>query len=142
MLDKHDLVLSVRNFLANNGYDVSYTDGIYDITEELSAKKSEEAFIVEAINPSDRRDADIVFALGKIVKRMKNIGILYDYGIAMPREYFKNLKDFEAAGFDALKIHLFLVDDYLALKHLDPIQTVDLIRNLKAGQIINPDLMA
>jgi hypothetical protein len=107
----------------------------------LSAKKGEQTFIVEAINPSDRKDADIVFALGKIVKRMSNIGILYDYGIAMPREYFKYLKDFEATGSDALKIHLFLIDDYLAVKYLDPAETVELIRDLREGQIVNPDVI-
>lgn len=132
----------MRNFLADNGYDVSYADGIYGITEELTAKKGEDTFTVEAINPTPRKEADIIFALGKIVKRMDRVGILNDYGLAMPREYFKFLVDFEAAGFDELKIHLFLVDDYLALKHLDPMETVELISNLRAGQIVNPDLMS
>jgi hypothetical protein len=141
LLDKHDIVLSVRTFLVDNGYDVSYADGIYGITEELSAKKGEDNFIVEAINPTPRKDADIVFALGKIIKRMGSVGIQYNYGIAMPHEYFRYLKDFEAAGFEALKIHLFLVDDYLSLKYIDPSRAAELICNLRAGQIVNPDLM-
>jgi hypothetical protein len=141
-LDKHDIVLSVRAFLAGNGYEVTYADGIYGITEELVAKKGEDTFIVEAINPSDRKDADIVLALGKLIKRMSSISVLYDYGVAMPREYFKYLKDFEVAGFNVLKIHVFLVDDYLALKHLDSSQTIELIDNLRAGRIVNPDLLS
>lgn len=64
----------------------------------MIAKKGKDTFIVEAINKSPRKDADIVLALGKIVKRMGNIGFWYDYGLAMPREYFKFLKDFEVAG--------------------------------------------
>lgn len=142
LLDKHDIVLSVRAYLADRGYAVSYADGMYGITEELVAKKGEDTFFVEAINWSSRKDADIVFALGKLVKRMSDVGFWFNYGLAMPKEYYHFLKDFEVAGFDFLKVNVFLVDDYLSVKHLDPKHTVELMRNLKAGQIVNPDLIA
>lgn len=139
--DKYDVVLSVRDHFARLGYEVSYSDDEQGITFELSAKKARDTFIVEVIGESAHKSRDIVFALGKLVKRMSKRGFWYHYGLAMPRDYFKLLKDFETVGFDALKIHLFLVGEFLAIKHLDDKQTLELMQHLKAGQIINPDLI-
>jgi hypothetical protein len=63
-------------------------------------------------------------------------GFWYHYGLARLRSYFKLLKDFEPVGFDTLKVHLFLVGDFLALKHLDGKETLGLIKHLKAGDIV------
>jgi hypothetical protein len=48
---------------------------------------------------------------------------------------------YEVAGFETLKIHVFLVESFNLLTHLDPKETIELIQQLKAGNIVNPDLI-
>ncbi len=64
--------------------------------------------------------------------------ILDSFGIAMPKSYFKLLKDFEVSGIQTLKLHVFLVESSYLLTHLDPKETIELIQQLKANRIVNP----
>ena len=69
---------------------------------------------------------------------MKEQGFWIHYGIAMPKSYFKMLKDFEVSGFQTLTLHVFLVESSYLLTHLDPKETMELIQQLKANHIVNP----
>ena len=140
MTDREDVVTSVKEHLQDQGYEVSTAHGKYGITIELTAKRDKDTFFIEAIGESNRK-GDIVFALGKLLKRMKAQGFWIHYAVAMPHSYFKLLQDFEVSGFETLKIHVFLVETFYQLKHLDPKETIELIQQLKAGHIINPDLI-
>ena len=141
LIDRNDVALSVRQHLENKGYEVSHSEGKYGVTIEIFAKKDKDTFLIEAIGESPRKDGDIVFALGKLLRKMKEQGFWIHYSIAIPRGYFKLLKDFEVGGFETLKIRVFLVESFYELTHLDPTQTNILIRHLKAGDIVNPDLI-
>jgi hypothetical protein len=141
--DRNDVVLSVTEALRNQGYEVSHSRGKYGVTIELLAKRDKDTFFIEAIGETPSRGGqNLVFAIGKLIMRMKEQGFWFHYGVAMPRNYFKLLKNFEVSGLESLKIHVFLVTStYLSPNHLDPKETVELIQQLKAGNIINPDLI-
>ena len=131
---------SVREHLENKGYAVSHSHDEYGVSEEIQAIKDKDMFFIEAIGESSRGN-DVVYALGKLVKRMKQQGFWFHYAVAMPRGYFKLLKNFEVSGLETLKIHFFLVRSFYELSHLDYKETIELIQQLKAGNIINPDLI-
>jgi len=136
------VVNSVRQHLENQGYTVSHSVGEYGVSVEILAKRDKDTFLIDAIGETSARPGpSIVFALGKLVKRMKEQGFWIHYGVAMPKNYYKLLKSFEADAFQMLKIHLFLVDSLYTLTHLDPTETTKMIQLLKAGQIVNPDLI-
>jgi hypothetical protein len=139
--DLNDVVSSVREHLENKGYDVSHSRDEYGISEEILAKRDKDMFFIEAIGESSQNGSDVIFAIGKLVKRMKEQRFWFHYAIAMPRSYFKMLKNFEVSGFEALKIHFFLVRSFYELTHLDYKETIELIQQLRAGNIINPDLI-
>ncbi len=139
-IDQMDVVNSVREHLEKQGYTFSYSPGRYRVSVEISAYKGKEKFIVEAIGESSRSgEQGLIFALGKIVKRMKEQGFWTYYGVAVPKSYFKLLKNFEVAGFRALNLHVFLVDSFYSLTHLSPADAIELITQLQAGKIVNPN---
>ncbi len=139
---KTEVALSVRQHLEREGYKVSFTQERQRICVDIYAKKDKDTFFIEAIGESSQPDThNIIFAIGKLIMRMKEQGFWIHYAIAIPRSYFKFLKDFEVGGFQALKIHVFIVQNFYSLTHLDPQDAVDLIQQLKSGQIVNPDLI-
>ncbi len=72
LLTKTDVIASVREQLENKGYTVSYSVGKYGLSAEILAKRDKDTFLIEAIEEtSSQSGQNIVFAIGKIVKRMK-----------------------------------------------------------------------
>ncbi len=139
---KSEVADSVRKHFETEGYQVSLSPGRHRICVDMYAKKDKDTFFVEAIGESAQPDNEnIIFALGKLVMRMKEQGFWVHYGLAIPRSYFKFLRDFEAGGFQTLKIHLFLVENFYTLTHLGPQDAVELIQKLKADQPVNPELI-
>jgi hypothetical protein len=133
--------MSVREHFENKGYGVSTVSGRYGISMDISAKRDKETMIIEAIGESTRpSDQSIIFALGKIVKRMKEQNAWADYGIAIPKSYVKFLKEFELGGIRLLNLHLFIVGSFYSLTHLDPQETTVFMQQLKSGHVIHPNL--
>lgn len=128
--------------MENKGYEVSSSDDPYGLSVEVSAKKDRDIFLIEAIGDGPASGKNIIYALGKLMKRMSQVGFWLHYGVAMPKDYFKQLKDFEVGGIETLKLHFFFVDNFYQLTHLDPAQTIKLITELKKGDIATPDLVA
>ncbi len=140
LLNEAEVTVSVRQHLENKGYSVSHSLGQFGISQEIFATRDKDTFLIEAIGEtSESGEENIIFALGKIVKRMKTQDFWVNYGIAMPRRYFKLLKDFEIFGFKTLNLHVFLVESIPYLIHLTPKETTDLMQQLKEGKIVNPD---
>ncbi len=138
---KSEVVLSVKKHLEAQGYEVTTSPGRHKICVDMYAKRDKDTFLIEAIGESAQSDNEsIIFALGKLVMRMKEQGFWIHYGIAIPRSYFKFLKDFETEGFQTLKIHVFIVANFYTLTHLSPQDVVELIQKLKADQPVNPEL--
>jgi hypothetical protein len=141
-LDKTEVVMSLREHFENKGYSVSTVSGRYGISIDISAKRDKESLIIEAIGKSTRpSDQNIIFAIGKIVKRMKEQNGWADYGIAIPKSYVKFLKEFELGGIKLLNLHLFIVDSFYTLTHLDLQETTVFMQQLKSGHVIHPNLM-
>lgn len=133
-----EVVTSVKDHLENKGYTVTTSPGPYGLGEELLAVKDKDKFFIEAIGETaHKKGPSIVYAIGKIIKRMNEQGFWVHYGIAIPKNYYAVLKDFEPSGFEVLKLHLFLVENFYELVHLDPKETVELIQQLKAGRIVH-----
>lgn len=142
MLDLDDVISSVKDHLINKGYEVSDKPDKNGITAEILATKGKDMFVIEAIADSSNFSVNIIYAFGKLLKRMKEPGFWAHYAVAMPRNRYKELAEFEEGGFEALKIHIFLVLSFMNLTHLDPKETTDLLRGLKNGQNINPDFLS
>jgi hypothetical protein len=140
-INRMEVVNSVRKHLENQGYTVSHSLDKYGISVEMLAKRDKDTFLIEAIGEDSGGGRGIVYALGKLVQRMTELGFWIHYSVAMPKSYYKLLKDFEVGGFQTLKLHLFLVNSLYMLIHLDPKEIVEMIQQLKAGQIVNPDLI-
>jgi hypothetical protein len=136
LLSQSDIVESVKEHLKNKGYTVFYVVGKNAVSVEMSATKDRDHFVIEAIWENERpSDKSIIFAIGKLIKRMKERGFWFHYAIAMPKSYFRFLGEFEAVGFELLSIHLFLVESVYTLTVLDPKETLELINELKAGHV-------
>ncbi len=132
-----EIVTSVKDHLENKGYIVSQFEKKYGIGIELLATKGKDTFSIEAIGEaSNKNDKNIIFAIGNIVKKMKQQGFWIHYGIAIPKNYYNLLKDFEIEGIKMLTLHIFLVENFYSLIHLEPNQTIELIQLLKAGNIV------
>jgi hypothetical protein len=141
MPDLNDVVSSVKEHLLNKGYTVTHVADKHGIGAEIQATKGKDTFIIEAIGESSNSDINLVYTFGKLLKRIKKQNFWLHYSVAMPRSYYKTLKEFEEGSFEALKIHIFLVESFINLTHLDPKETIKLIRGLKTGEIINLDLL-
>lgn len=122
--------------LEGKGYKVTYVQGKNASSAEITATRERDNFIIEAIWETEHpTDKNLIFAIGKLIKRMKQRGFWYHYGIAMPKQYFRFLREFEVEGFELLDLHLFLVESFYTLTELDPKEGVELIRELKEGNI-------
>lgn len=136
-----DVVRSVRDYFEFQGYTVSTQIGPSGKSEEITATKDRDSYIIEAVGEPNTSpiagDGDVVFAVGKIVKRMKEKGFWIHYGIAMPKSDYKLLKDFEIEGFETLGLHLFLVENVFSLIHLHPQEALQLLGQLKDIGIVN-----
>lgn len=141
MADLNDVIQSVREHLERKGYKVTHSTSKYGTSEEMVAKKDQDTFFIEAIGKSSHNGVDIAFAIGRLVERMKQQGVWFHYAVAMPRDYFGLLKDFEVSGIDTLKIHFFFTANIYTLTHLDPKEVIELIKQLKAGNPVNPELV-
>ncbi|MCW3998710.1 MAG: hypothetical protein NWE93_00540 [Candidatus Bathyarchaeota archaeon] len=136
MLAQSDVVQSVTEYLQRKGYEVSAEVGKNSVSVELAAVRDRDHFLIEAIwETGQPSDWDIIFAVGKLVKRMKMQGVWFHYALAMPKDYFRFLREFELAGVEALGLHLFLVESFYTLTELDHKETVELIKELKAGNV-------
>jgi len=135
---KTEVAESVRKHLEAEGYEVSVAPGRHSICIDISARRDKDTFFIEALGEKAQPDnQNVIFALGKLIMRMKEQGFWIHYGIAIPRSYLKFLKEFEVSGFEVLKIHVFLVENFYTLTHLDPQETVKLILQLKSGEPVN-----
>ena len=110
-----------------------------EIGVSINVIKEKENFMVEAIgengeNSSFIQEKKILCAIGEIVRKMKNLGLSTFYGIAIPKSYFKLLKDFDIGGIQLLDFHFFIVENWWSLYHLDSKATIELIQDLKAGK--------
>ncbi|MCW4029616.1 MAG: hypothetical protein NWE92_08220 [Candidatus Bathyarchaeota archaeon] len=136
-----DVVRSVRDYFEFQGYTVSTQLGPSGKSEEITATKDKDSYIIEAVGDSATAqlasDGNVVYAVGKIVKRMKEKGFWIHYGIAMPKSDYKLLRDFEIEGFETLGLHLFLVENLFSLLHLHPQEAVQLLEQLKDIGIVN-----
>jgi len=99
-----------------------------EIGVSINVIKEKENFMVEAIgedgeNSSFIQEKKILCAIGEIV-----------HGIAIPKSYFKLLKDFDIGGIQLLDFHFFIVENWWSLYHLDSKATIELIQDLKAGK--------
>ena len=135
-LTQGDLATSLRDHLENKGYKVSASKDKYSQSLEVTAIKNREILIIEGIwetlLPAEQ---SINYAMGKLVKRMKEPDPWIDYGLAMPKNYFKVLREFEVGGLEILKLHLFLVENIYTLTHLNSKETLELVRHLKANNL-------
>jgi hypothetical protein len=132
-----DVVDCVREHLERAGYTVTTLDND-GIGVSLNAVKNKENFMVEAVGDSESsvssREKEILYAIGELVRKMKERGIWTFYGIAIPKSYFKLLKNFETSGIQLLDFHFFIVENFWSLYHLDSKATIKLIQDLKAGK--------
>ena len=88
-------------------------------------------------NPVGGQERNVIFALGEIVRKMKDHGIWNYYGVAFPKSHLRFLKEFEVAGIQLLDLHFFIVEDVWSLYHLDSKAVVELIEHLKSGSSLN-----
>ena len=136
VLAQSDVVESVREHLQRKGYSVSSSVGKNEVSVEMTAVRDQDHFVIEAMWESEQpTDKNIIFALGKLVKRMNETGSWYHYALALPKDYFRFLREFELAGVELLGLHLFLVESFYTLTELDHKETVELIKALKAGNL-------
>lgn len=135
-LTQGDLATSLRDHLENKGYKVSTSKDSYSQSLEVTAIKNREILIIEGVWETLLPAEEVItYAIGKLVKRMKKPDPWIDYGLAIPKGYFKVLKDYEVGGLENLKLHLFLVENIYTLTHLNPKVTLELVRHLKAGNL-------
>jgi hypothetical protein len=122
--------------MENKGYKVSVLEDKKGPSVELTAQKDRETFIIEGIwKTTHPIKESIRYVIDKATKRMVLHGPWTDHGIAIPKEYFRELKEFDAVKFERLKLHLFLVESFYALTHLNSKLTAELIEHLKANDI-------
>jgi hypothetical protein len=136
VLTQSDIISSVREHLQKRGFTVTHSIDEFGLSVEFHAEKDRQKFLIEGVwetEPPDSRS--IIYALGKIVKRMKERGFWIYYGIAIPKSYYMFLGQFEAKGFETLELHVLLVESFFVLEHLDPKMTVELIEGVKTGNI-------
>ncbi len=139
-ISRAEVVMSVSEHFENKAYSVSTTPGKYGVSMDISTKRDKDTFLIEAIGETARpTDQNIIFAIGKIVKRMKEQNAWANYGIAIPKSYVKFMKDFEIGGIQLLNLHLFSVDSFYSLTHLDPQEAIVFIQQLKSGHIIQSE---
>lgn len=135
-LTQGDLATSLRDHLEHKGYQVSISKDNYAESLEVTAVKDRESLIIEGIwetlLPAEQT---ITYAIGKIVKRMNKPDPWVDYGLAIPKSYFKALKNFEAGGLENLKLHLFIVENIYTLTHLNSKTTLELVKHLKENNL-------
>ncbi len=135
-LTQGDTLSSLQDHLENKGYKVYHDIDPNGLTLEVTAVRGRETFIIECIWENYLTpQQSITYALGKIVKRMKRRDPWTDYGLAMPKTYFKILRNFEDGGFEALKLHLLLVENVYQLIHLNAKVTLELIGHLKTDNL-------
>jgi hypothetical protein len=141
VLTQADLISSLREHLQRQGFLVSHSIDKDSLSVEIAAEKGREKFLIEAIWETEQVNSkSITFAIGKVVKRMKERGFWINYGLAIPKSYFRLLGEFEAGGFEALNLHVFLVDTFYTLTHLDTKMAVELIEGVKSGDIADLDI--
>jgi hypothetical protein len=125
---KHQRTLQRRGLKVSHSFD---KDSI-----EFYAEKKREKFIIEGIWETEPPDPKkITYAVGKTVKRMKERGFWIYYGIAIPKSYYRYLSEFEVTGFETLGLHLFLVESFYEVSHLDPKMATELMKDVKTGNI-------
>jgi hypothetical protein len=131
-----DVVECMKGHLERAGYSVT-TSNRCCIGVDLNAEKDKENFIVEVVgdeSSSIAQKKEFLSAIGELVRRMKDRSIWTSYGIAIPIDYLKFLKDFEVGGVKLLDFHLFVVETFWSLYHLDSKAVLELIQNLKEGK--------
>ena len=136
ILTQGDLSTSLRDHLESKGYQVSIVEDRYNQSLEVTAVKNRENLIIEGVwETSLPPEESVIYAIGKMVKRMKEPDPWIDYGLAIPKSYFKVLRNFEVGGLEKLKLHLFLVENIYTLTHLNSKTTRELVNHLKAGNL-------
>lgn len=111
---------------------------------DIFAMRNHDELVIEAVGETQTRSRsgqDIIISLGTIVKRIKEGAAETRYGIAIPESFMRFLKEFEVGGLQALKLHLFLVQESGLACHLDSQRTVELVQRLRAREHVSLLLM-
>ncbi len=142
-MNQAEVIQCVKEHLERKGYSVSASPDGYGIGVDIHANRNTETFLIEVVGETAtrRHGQDIIIAIGEIVKRMKERGTKIHYGIAIPESYVKFLRNFEVSGIQVLELHLFIVENFGLLYHLDTQRTIELIQQLKEGKTVYPSLM-
>jgi hypothetical protein len=132
-----DVMDCVKEHLERAGYNVT-TIHKSGIGANLTGIKDKETFVVQAVGSGESsnvaQEKEILCAVGEMVRQMKDGSMWTSYGIAIPMNYLKFLKDFEVGGIQLLNLHFFVVETLWSLYHLDSKATIELIQNLKVGK--------
>ncbi len=137
-LDLQDVVDCVKGHLERAGYEVTVLHN-YGSGAALKGVKGKLSFIVEAVGGSrgvsgEKAEETLLYAVGEVVRRMKEREAWTFYGVAFPRGYLKFLKAFVVGGIRLLDFHFFIVETVWSLYHLDAKATIELIEDLKADK--------
>jgi hypothetical protein len=142
-MNQTQVIQCVKEHLEREGYSVSASPDGYGAGVDIRAKRNTETFLIEVVGetPTRKNRQDIIIAIGEIVTRMKWRGTKIHYGIAVPENYVKFLKNFEVGGIQVLGLHLFIVKTWGLLYHLETRKIIELVQQLKAGKTVYPSLM-
>lgn len=138
------VIQCVKEHLEREGYSVSASLDGYGPGVDIDANRNTEKFLIEVVGETrtrNRSGQDINIVIGEIVKRMKERGPKIHYGIAIPKSHMRFLKNFEVGGIQILELHLFIVETFGLLYHLDTPKIIELVQQLKAGKTVYPSLM-
>ena len=143
-MNQTEIIQKVKEHLEKNGYEVYASSNGHGKGPDIFAMKGDETFLIEAVGEtrSRRRSSqDILISIGEVVKRMEKEPTKIRYGIAMPESFTRFLKDFEFGGFQALKLHLFIINEWGSVYHLDSQKTIEFLGKLRAGEEVYLPLM-
>ena len=134
-----EVVDSIKNHFETAGYNVSTFPDKFEVGLNLKALKNKEKFLIFAVGENEDnldipRLKEILFAIGEVLRKMEKRDLWTFYGIAIPKNYLRLLKDFEVAGIELLNFHLLIIENIWSLYHLDTKATIELIQNLKTGK--------
>lgn len=144
MMDQAEVIQKVKERLERDGYEVWTSRDGRGVGPDIFAMRNHDELVIEAVGETKTRSCsgqDIIISLGTIVKRIKEGATETRYGIAIPESFMRFLKEFEVGGLQALKLHLFIVQEFGLVYHLGFQKTVELVQRLKAGEHIVPFLI-
>ncbi len=131
-----EVVDSVKNHFETAKYSVATFSDKFEVGLNVKATKNKEKFLIFAVGEKEDisdiiRLKELLFAIGEVLRKMEKRDLWTFYGIAIPKSYFRLLKDFEVAGIELLNFHLLIVENIWSLYHLDTKATIELIQDLK-----------